>query len=180
MEKLGRKKIAGQFRKDMNTLANELEDECKDCPVSTRITATSTRWKSESEHNYAGSQFIAWQNNMYNVAPICCEWGIISFNPQETTTEQAPEGTIDLFHHGIFTKTSTTLANEAFEVVKDSTSNKKIAKEERDLYATQLHYKGCGGILLLQPRKGVLRSRMLLWRRLFRLQQNKVMQKRKP
>ena len=140
-----------------------MEDECKEHLSSARITATLSRWESESEHNYARSPFIAWRNDTYNTAPICCEWGIISFNPQEATTELVPEGTTDLIHYGIFTKTTTTLTNETFEVVKDSTSNKIMAKEERDSYDIQLQ-RLYGGTLLPLPRKGVLRSRRLLWR----------------
>ena len=94
--------------------------------------------ESESEHNYASSTFIAWQHEVYKRAPICCEWGIISFDLQEATTEITSEGTIDLLHFGIFTKTTTTLANEALEVVLDSTSDKRMAKEERDKYAIQV------------------------------------------
>ena len=65
--------------------------------------------------------------------------GIISFNPpQEATTEITSEDTIDLLHFGLFTKSTTTLAKEALEAVMDTSSNKGMAKEERDGYATQL------------------------------------------
>ena len=129
METLGNKKIADKFREDMNEIANKLEDECKGRLATARITAMSKRWKYESEHNYRSSTFITSK---------CCEWGIISFNPQEATTEITSEGTIDLLHFGLFTKTTTTLVKEALEAVMDNLSNKRMAKEERDEYATRL------------------------------------------
>ena len=51
MGTLGSKTIADKFRKNMNEIANKLEDECEGHSAIARITATSTRWKGESEHN---------------------------------------------------------------------------------------------------------------------------------
>ncbi len=174
-----KKKIAAKFREDMKEIANKLEDECKGRPASVRITATSRRWKSECEHNYAKSTFITWRNKAYKGAPICCEWGIISFNPQEATTEITSEGTIDLLHFGLFTKTTTTLVKEALEAVMDNLCQTRTWPRRKEMNMPHDH-GGCGRILLLQPSKGVLLYRMLLWRRSFRLQQIKVVLKRKP
>ena len=113
----------------MNKIANRLEDECEGRSAIARITATSKRWKKCK---------LYIRHKAYKRAPICCEWGIISFNPQEATIEITSEGTIDLLHFGLFTKTTTTLAKEALEVVMDSSSNKRMATEERYGYATQL------------------------------------------
>ena len=46
MRTLGRKKITEKFRKDMNEIANKLEDECESRSAIARITATSIRWKA--------------------------------------------------------------------------------------------------------------------------------------
>ena len=130
MEKIGSKTIVENFQKDLNILVNELEDKCTGCPTNARIAAISSRWKGERACNNVSSPFLTWHNNTYNAVPICCEWGIVSFNPQEATTNLVPEGTIDLIHIGIFTKNITNLANEAFDAVKESMSNKRLNKDE--------------------------------------------------
>ena len=63
---------------------------------------------------------------------------MIYFNPQDATTAKTSEGTIDLLHFGLFTKTTTTLVKEALKVVMDNSSNKGMAKDERYGYATRL------------------------------------------
>ena len=129
---------ADNFRKKLNTLFNEIEDEYNDRTASHRITATYQTWSEGCTGSQVSSPFTTWRNRAYKSVPLCCEWGLVSFNPQDSRSNSISEGLVDLVHMGIFPTKIMELVTRESKKIRKELIGQKVDKEEAKEFAESI------------------------------------------
>ena len=129
---------ANIFRKKLNTLFNEIEDVYNDRTASHLITASYQTWSEGCTASQDSSIFATWRNRAYKSAPLCCEWGLISFNPQDSRSNSISEGLMDLVHMGVFPTKIMELVTRESNNFRQELIAKKVDKEEAKSFADSI------------------------------------------